>query len=337
MPYFSQAIAGHFRIMASRVPIEDELKETHLDIDNKSKLYLVLEVRSFASTQLGLPNNKSYTMYSDINQQYVGWNVYATPHFSLEPIKWCFPIAGCIVYRGYFSRGEALQFAEDLAKKNCDVFVGPFDGYSTLGWYDDPVLSSQLRLNPTRLAALVIHELAHQQYYLSDDSRFSEAFAVTVERAGVLQWLKSKKRDDLILEALRMWDEQDLTIRKLLEARNQLIDLYRSGLDPNSLEKKKNALFQALKKDLDATSCAGITLPNTNGESCEYNNAYLVTIDTYYSLVPVFQSILNQLGGNLPQFYEKVKRLGNLSGVERQNEIESLQKAIRDKESTPKL
>jgi len=337
LQYYSQAIAGHFWIMGSRVPIEDELKKNHLDTDNQEKLNLVLEVRSFATTELGLPKNKSYTKYSEINRQYLGWNVYATPRFSVEPKTWCFPIAGCIVYRGYFSKGEALQFAEEMAKKDFDVFVEPFTGYSTLGWYDDPVLSCQLRLKPIQLAGLIIHELAHQEYYLPGDSRFSEAFAVTVERAGVLQWLKATKRDDLVIEALRMWDEEDAVVKRMVEARNQLRDLYRSGSDPNTLEQKKKAVFQALKKDLHGISSVGITLPRTNGEDCGYNNASLVPVDTYYSIVPAFQSILNDVGGNLPEFYKKIRELGTLSVDQRKKEIESLQKSIEVRDNTPKL
>ncbi len=335
--YFPQAIAGHFRIMGCRVPIDDELKKLHLDIDNQKKLHLVLEVRSFASRELGLPNNKSYKMYSEIDRQYVGWNVYATPRFSVEPKTWFFPIAGSTVYRGYFSKGEALHFAEEMAKKDFDVFVGPFIGYSTLGWYDDPVLSCQLRLKPIQLAGLIFHELAHQEYYLPGDSRFSEAFAVTVERAGVLQWLKATKREDLIIEALRMRDEEDAIVKRKLKARNQLRILYRSGLDPNSLEQKKKAIFQALKKDLHGISPAGITFPNRNGEECEYNNASLVPVDTYSSLVPVFQSILNDADGNLPQFYKSVRELGKLSVHEREKEIGWLQKRIEIKGNTPNL
>lgn len=323
--------------MGSRVPIEDELKRNHWDPESHQKLNLLLEVRSFASTKLGLPNNKSYTMFSEIDRQYAGWNVYMTPRFSVEPKTWYFPIAGYTVYRGYFSKGEALQFAEEMAKKDFDVFVGPFTAYSTLGWYDDPVLSSQLRLNPIRLAGLILHELAHQEYYLPGNSRFSEAFAVTVERAGVLEWLKSQKREDLIIEALRMWDEEDANVKKMVKVRNHLRNLYRSGLDPDSLDRQKKAVFQALKKDLHGISPAGITLPRTNGEDCEYNNASLVPVDTYYSIVPVFQSILNDVGGNLPEFYRKVRELGSLSVDERKKEIESLQKRIGIKENTPKL
>ena len=328
--YFSQAIVGHFRIMGSRAPIERILKTNHLDIESQNKLKLVLEVRVYAAEELGLPKNKSYTVYSEINGQYLGWNVYCAPKFSVEPKKWCFPIAGCVVYRGYFSKKEALEFARKMEEKDFDVFIGPINAYSTLGWYDDPVLSSHLRLNPIRLAGLIIHELAHQKLYVSGDSRFNEGFAVTVERVGVLRWLKSTGRDDHIIQASKMWDKEDLMVAKILKARSQLRDIYLSELNSKSLAQKKDSLFQDLKRDLCGGNCAGINFTKTNGEGFELNNAYLVPIDTYYSLVPVFQSILDSLGGSLPQFFEKVEELGGLPFEERQREIASLQKRIRD-------
>ena len=328
--YFSQAIVGHFRIMGSRVPIENILKTNHLDIESKNKLKLVLEVRAYAVEELGLPKNKSYTVYSDINSRFLGWNVYSAPKFSVEPKKWCFPIAGCVVYRGYFSKKVALEFARKMDERDFDVFIGAFNAYSTLGWYNDPVLRSHLRLNPIRLAGLIIHELAHQKFYVSGDSRFNEGFAVTVERAGVLRWLKSAGGDDHIVQASKMWDKEDLIVAKILKARTQLRNIYLRELDSKSLAQKKNSIFQDLKSDLCGGNCSGINLPNTNGEEFELNNAYLVPIDTYYSLVPVFQSILDSLGGSLPQFFEKVEELGELPFEERQREIESLQKRIKD-------
>jgi predicted aminopeptidase len=324
--YFSQAIDGHFRIMDARVPIESKLKINDLDDESRNKLKMILEVRAFASEELGLPKNKSYTVYSEINGQYLGWNVYVAPEFSTEPIKWCFPVAGCVVYRGYFSKKEALNFARKMKEQNFDVFVEPFDGYSTLGWYDDPVLSTQLRLNPIRLVALVIHELAHQKLYVSGDSRFNEAFAITVERAGTLRWLKSKKRDDLISEAQKMWDEEDRMTARILKSRTQLMELYHSGLDSKTMTEKKKLIFADLRSDLYGSETYS---PKSNHEPLELNNAYLVTIDTYYLLVPAFQSILDSVGDDFPQFYEKMKSLGKLPFEERQYEIELLQKNIK--------
>lgn len=291
--YLSQAAAGHLSVMGARVPIEKILRQNRLNSEAQNKLRLALEVREFASAELGLPKNKSYTVFSEIKSEYLGWNVYATPKFSVEPITWCFPIAGCVVYRGYFSKDRALKFAQKLEDDGNDVYVSPISAYSTLGWYNDPVLSSHLRLSDVRLAGLIIHELAHQQLYIKGDSRFNESFAVTVERAGVLCWLKSSGRDSLIDEAVKMWERQDLYNAKMLAARSLLEEIYLgNSLDP-IMEQKKDSLLLEFTKEFGPARFGKI------------NNAFFVPANTYYSLVPKFQSMLDSLGGDFAKFYKE--------------------------------
>jgi predicted aminopeptidase len=172
---------------------------------------------------------------------------------------------------------------------------------------------------------MIIHELAHQLLYVSGDSRFSEAFAVTVERAGVLQWLKSSGREALVPQALDIWLKEDLMASAVLKSRAQLMDLYGRETNPESLQQKKIALFHGLKEDLCQVNWAGANLPKICDPGFELNNAYLVPIDTYYSLVPLFQDILDSLGGDLPQFYSKMRQIGQLPFEKRRREIESLQ------------
>jgi predicted aminopeptidase len=327
--YLSHVTAGHLRIMYSRLPIKDVLTTDQLSIESRNKLKLVLEVRSYGSDALGLPRNKSYTVYSQISGPYLGWNVYAAPRFSVEPTTWCFPIAGCVMYQGFFSEKAALEFLKKTKEKDLDVFIWPFTGYSTLGWWDDPVVSSQLTMDPIHLAGMIIHELAHQLLYVPGDSRFSEAFAVTVERAGVLQWLKSSGRDALVPQALDIWLKEDLMASIVLKTRTQLMDLYRTETDAESLQQKKIALFHGLKEDLRQMSCSGTNLSKVCDPDFEPNNAFLVPLDTYYSLVPLFRSILDSLGGDLPQFYSIVKQIGDLPFEKRQREIESLKRNLK--------
>lgn len=196
--YLTQAVAGHLRIMHGRHPIVKVLKQVNLDRQTKEKLQMVLDVRDFAIRELKLPDNKSYTLYSEIKGDYLGWNVYCTHKFSVEPKTWCYPVAGCVVYHGYFKKEKAVEFAEKMKKQGLDVYVSAFSAYSTLGWYYDPILSTNLRDDSVELAGLIIHELAHQKFYKSGDSRYSEGFAVTVERAGVVRWLRSLGRDDQV-------------------------------------------------------------------------------------------------------------------------------------------
>ncbi len=296
--YLTQAMAGHFRIMHSRKSIEKILKTNQLSIESQKKLKLVLEIHEYAIRELSLPDNKSYTVYAEIEDQYPGWNVYCAPKLSIEPKTWCYPIAGCVVYHGYFKKEKAFEFAEKMKQEGYDVYVSPFTAYSTLGWYKDPILSTHLTYDSLRLAGLIIHELAHQKFYVSGDSQVSEGFAVTVERAGVLSWLRSLGRDDQITEAIRKWDENDQIVKRLLKTRNELNAIYLSTQNATSMLHKKDSIMHELERDL------------FQGKK-ELNNAFFVPISTYHSLVPQFQSLLDSCGGNFPQFYSEMQSLLN--------------------------
>jgi predicted aminopeptidase len=318
--YLSQAIKGHFRIMNSRKSIEKILEDSVLDKETRNKLNLVLSVRKFASNELGLPDNKSYTVLSRIKEQYLGWNVYCTPKYSTDPVKWCFPIAGCVVYHGYFSKNDAMSFAVQMMNEGYDVFVGPFNAYSTLGWYNDPLLSSHLKLDSIRLASIIIHELAHQKYYVSGDSRFNEGFAVTVERVGTKRWLKSIGRQDQLLDAEKIWSKEDSLVSKIIGANLKLKTLYEGSY----IEKKqhdKDSIFDLLTQVLLKLNSNSYNFPKTNGEKFTLNNAYLVPVCTYYSLLPYFVKSIDSLDDNLPRFYDFVKELGKLKIEERKQKM----------------
>ena len=309
--YLSQAAVGHFRVMGARVPIEKILRQNLLDSASREKLRMVLDIREFATRELGLPANKSYTVYSEIKGEYLGWNVYCAPEFSVEPKTWCFPVAGCVVYRGYFSQKAARRFAAKMEKEGFDVYVSPIGAYSTLGWYNDPVLSTHLQRDPISLAGLIIHELAHQQLYVKGDSQFNEGFAVCVERAGVLRWLRSSafiqssERDSLIGEAFKMWQAQDLYNAKMLAARFRLKEIYSDySADIQKMRQKKDSLLRGIESDLFSRN-------NAKGNKISLNNAFFVPVTTYYETVPEFEKMLESTGGNFPEFYRKAKEKQN--------------------------
>lgn len=294
--YLTQAAAGHFRIMNSRKSIKKILKDDQLDIKTRNSLEMVLDIHDFAIRELGLPDNKSYTLYSELKEDYPGWNVYCAPKFSIEPKTWCFPVAGCVVYHGYFKKEKAIQFADKMEKEGYDVYVAPFSAYSTLGWYNDPILSTHLRYDSIRLAGLIIHELAHQKLYVKGDSQFNESFAVTVEQAGVLKWLESLGRKDQMAKALKNWNEEQEFIERILKARKDLNSIFISVIDSMSMLHQKDSILQKLQSDLNF------------GEN-EINNAYFIPVSTYNSLVPEFQNIFDSCGGNFQKFYKKMEKL----------------------------
>ena len=217
-----------------------------------ARLEQVQAIRRFASRDLGLPDNGSYTRYADLGRPFVTWNVFATPGLSLEPRRWCFPIAGCVDYRGYFDEAAAKREATRLTAEGDDVYVGGVPAYSTLGWFDDPVLSTFIRWPETEVARLVFHELAHQLLYVKDDTVFNESFATTVEEVGLERWLAAQKNPVLTAQAARA-DRLRAVFRHLLRTtRAKLAQLYASGLDDAAKLRAKREAFAAMKTAYEA-------------------------------------------------------------------------------------
>src|SRR6185295_4027488 len=180
-----------------------EVIATTSDAALKGRLMRAQEIRAFASRELGLPDNRSYTSYADLERPYAVWNVFATPELSLTPRQWCFPVAGCVAYRGYFAEADARAEAARLKAEGDDVWVSGVPAYSTLGYFDDPVLSTFVRWPDVEVARMVFHELAHQVVYVKDDTQFNESFAVAVEEAGVERWLMLQANGQLDAQYMR--------------------------------------------------------------------------------------------------------------------------------------
>src|SRR5215831_7345145 len=228
-PYLMQAASGEWHVLHERVPIDTVLADPHTPAPVQEHLEQVRAARQFASRELGLPDNDSYRSYADIGRPYVVWNVVATPEFSVAPKRWCFPVAGCVAYRGYFHEQSARDFALGLESQGFDVAVDGVPAYSTLGKFADPVLSSMLRYGDDDLAATIFHELAHQLLYVRDDSEFNEAFATTVEDVGLERWLAHQGVGAERMQAFRNSQQREQELVSLLAStRSRLKQLYAS-------------------------------------------------------------------------------------------------------------
>jgi predicted aminopeptidase len=312
--YLLQAAGGEWHVLHARVPIDTLLADAHTPPALRARLLQVRAARQFASQQLGLPDNASYRSYADIGRPYVVWNVVATPEFSVHPQRWCFPVAGCVAYRGYFRERRAREFAAGLAVRGNDVAVEGVAAYSTLGRFADPVLSSMLRYGDDELAAIVFHELAHQLLYVRDDSEFNEAFATTVENAGLERWLVYQGQTER-MQAVRADQQHEQAFVELLaRSRARLAVLYASGVARTEMRACKAALFALLAADMRA-------LEQREGEryplfdewiAAGLNNARLAALATYYDCVPGFTQLLMEQGGDLPRFYAAVRELAKL-------------------------
>ena len=300
LAYYAQAIGGQLSLMASAQPVASVLADPATPQALRERLELARSIRDYASRELRLPDNGSYRSYADLGRPYVVWNVVAAPEFSLEPVESCFPVAGCVPYRGFFAREDAERHAGGLHAAGNDVSVRGVPAYSTLGRFDDPLLSSFIRHPDAELARLIFHELAHQLLYVKSDSTFNESFAVAVERAGVERWLAATGRS----AGLKVFFESQERGRKFLgeleQSRARLKTLYAMPLPPEVMRERKRAEFAELKKALES---------NPRLKDVQPNNALLASFATYTQLVPAFEKLLAEEGGDLEKFYLKVKTL----------------------------
>jgi predicted aminopeptidase len=324
--YYGQAVRGHLEVMHRAQPIETRLADATTPPELRAKLARVLEIRGFASRELGLPDNGSYRAYADLERPYVVWNVFAAPEFSVEPRPSCFPVVGCVSYRGYYGEADAEAFAAGLRKAGYDVYVYGVPAYSTLGWFDDPVLSTFVRYPDIELARLVFHELAHQLVYVKGDTVFNESFAVAVEEEGVKRWLAGHgdERERTAYALLR--ERRAEFVALVLRYRARLEALYREPLPAEAKRVAKARLFAELDADYRALKAqrwggwGGYDRWFEQG----VNNAQIASVATYEELVPAFRALLAREGGDMARFYAEVKALAQLDRGAREAALAAL-------------
>ena len=307
--YVAQAARGQWQVMHARQPIDKVITSDRTAPQLRDRLTEVRAARDFASRELALPDNGSYRSYADLKRPYVVWNVVAAPEFSVNPKRWCFPIAGCVAYRGYFKEEKARKFGESLAKEGFDIYVGGVAAYSTLGKFKDPVLNTMLGYGDDELAAIIFHELSHQLIYVANDSEFNEAFATAVEEAGLQRWLKYRGRETDLGRYTARQSRQKQIIALFSGAHTKLAALYRQRIAPDAMRARKHEIFQALDEQIaDLEKRLGVRSSYRDSDK-GLNNAYLASIATYYDCVPGFERLLARENGDLPKFYDAVREL----------------------------
>lgn len=322
--YYLQAAGGQVEVLAKRTSIDGLLDDPNTPEELTRRLELVKAARRFSIEELGLPDNGSYRSYSSLDRDYVVWNVIAAPELSVEPKTWCFPVAGCVAYRGYFAEQRARRKAEQLQRKGYDTFVGGATAYSTLGRFDDPVLSTMLGRDDTRLVALLFHELAHQVLYVKGDTGFNESFATAVEEFGIERWLEREGRP----EAFERWRDyenwtRDLT-RLALAAREDLEVLYASELGSDEKRRRKAARLADLTAAMNARAREAGFDPTAWWQEQPLNNARLVSWSAYEGRVPAFRRLFRDCREDFDCFYAAAAAVGALPPGEREARLEEL-------------
>ena len=324
MSYYYQAARGQMDLWRQSRPIAEILDQETADSELARRLHLVQDILHYAHTELALPNNGNYRHYADLQRPYVVWNLFAAPELSLEPKQWCYPLLGCLSYRGYFNAEDALAKAHSLQQQGWDTYVGGVLAYSTLGWFKDPVLNTFWQLDDVGLAALIFHELAHLIAFVADDTTFNESFATAVELYGTGQWLArqaptipdSGPQHFQRLQA--RFEQRQQTFKIVSESAEQLRRLYASDLSDSLKQQGKQRLFQELQARYQQLRQSwGEDLGFDAWFQTPFNNAKLITLTSYYDAVPMFLEKIHQLDGNLPAFYDWVRQLAEQPKAER--------------------
>jgi predicted aminopeptidase len=333
--YYAQSLEGHVEIMAARRNVGRLIADPSTPKALRAQLTSARAIRQFATDELGLPDNNSYRSYADIHRDAVTWAVYAAPEFSLTPNVWCFPVFGCVPYRGYFAKQAAIDMALELKRQGLDVYVTGITAYSTLGWSSDPLLSTMLGNDDTYLASLVFHELAHQRFYVNDDTAFNEAFAVAVETSGVRKWLRASGD----MAGLRRYESGRTRSAELLVLVRQTSDelgaIYGT---PDTAAHKRAAKAAAI----DRLRMRYRKLRNGRwGGYGRYdgwfdspiNNAKLAANYVYTDEVPAFLRLFDLCSKDYPRFYEAVRRIGALDRAHRHQALQAADSCDRPGQS----
>lgn len=308
LAYYSQAVGGHLSLLFKRQPIEELVQDPKLSEKLRERLALSQQVIAFARDEMALPDNGSYRHFVQVDGSYVVWNVIATPRYSLQARQWCYPIAGCANYRGYYHKEAAQAYATQLEQQGMDVAVAGASAYSTLGWFSDPLLSTMLYRDEGQFVEVIIHELAHQRFYLQGNSQFNESFAEVVAREGVKRWFASRVDETAYAGFIKARDYERGFNLLLLQTRSKLAGLYGSGGSEREMEQGKQAIFSQLQQDyLDYKRRGGGDDRYDHWMSQSLNNAHLALVATYHDLEPQFTQMLEESGGDMRVFYTMVE------------------------------
>lgn len=321
--YYGHVTRGQLRLLHQRQPLPRVIADPRTSPQLARRLTLAMQARAFASTQLALPDNRSYTSYVALDRPYVAWNVFAAPRYAVEAVPQCFPFAGCVAYRGYFRQALAEQRAAQLGGQGLDVWVGPVPAYSTLGWFADPILSSMMRWDDDELAGTIFHELAHQRVYLKGDTAFSESFATFVEREGVRQWRQSR--------GLPPPDDRERAMEagftaQVLALRERLRSDYAYGGDEATLAARKREDIAAFRRDYAAWRDRAFPGDHRYDAwvAAPINNARLLPFGLYDRWTGAFAALFRQADRNWALFYRRVRALARLRPAAREQALRAL-------------
>ncbi|VAW83281.1 PUTATIVE ZINC PROTEASE PROTEIN [hydrothermal vent metagenome] len=317
--YYRQSVNGQLDIMDRRTSIKALVEDESMSPPLRQRLQRVTDFRTFAIEQLALPETGSYTFYADLERDYVIQNLFAAPEFSVDLHQWCYPVLGCAAYRGFFDTALLAVDAASFKEKGFDTYVALIPAYSTLGWFDDPVLNTVIEWPEPQLAGLIFHELAHQKLYVKGDTVFNESFATAVEQAGVELWLAQRNNPVLIGRYREQRDHRQQVIELIQQTRSRLKHLYEQTSEPAAMRIAKRKILDTARGGYRALREQWQHDPGFDAWFAgELNNARLGSVAAYHTYVDAFLSLLVEEQYDFEAFYARAEEIAGLDQDARQ-------------------
>ncbi len=333
--YLLQSVTGHFKIMQAARPVDQWLADDTTPIELKQRLKMAQDIRRYAVSTLHLPDNASYQRFAQLGRRAVVWNVVAAPVDLLTLKTWCFPVTGCVGYRGYFDEHDAQLLADALKADGLEASVYGVPAYSTLGWTNwfggDPLLSTFIHYPQGELARMVFHELAHQVVYVQDDTAFNESFATAVERLGSSAWLASQT-NPAVAQEYATFDARRRDFRALTaKTRQQLLGVYAVEHGATSewreLAVKKATVYAEFREAYAQLKQSWGGYAGYDTWVANANNAAFGALAAYDDWVDAFETLFKHQGGNWVSFYTAVRELSELPKEQRTLRLRQLKAA----------
>lgn len=328
LSYYLQASHGHLELIKSRKNIDRVVSSLKISPASKEKLHLVQQVTHFAEHDLGLPVGGAYSDYVEVDGPYVVWNVFASQRYSFENKQWCYPLLGCVSYKGFFDVNAATRYGKKLEQEGFDVYVGGVAAYSTLGWFDDPVLSTFLMREDYQLAALIFHELAHRVLYINGDTTFNESFASAVEQIALERWVEASSDPDLLTRYNNNKALNKAFVNFVLGWKGVLQKAYHERDNREGFEKQKEQLYKQMRADYERFKARVGYNGYDDWVNNDLNNAKINTVATYESRVPGFKKMYRQAGEDMAVFLRQCLQLSRMPALERNQYLDEIMLAL---------
>ncbi len=323
--YYQQSVGGQLDIIHRRAPIGELVEDETRDPQLRARLQRVAQFRTFAIERMSLPETGSYTGYADLERDYVVKSLFAAPEFSVELHQWCYPVVGCASYRGYFDTELLANDDELFRAQGFDTYIALIPAYSTLGWFDDPILNTVIEWPDPQLAGLIFHELAHQKLYVEGDTVFNESFATAVEQAGVELWLEESDNTALISHYQTRRARQRKVVELIEQTRGELDELYRQDMNRNTMRRAKQQQLEMAQKRYRALRGKWENDPGYDDWFAgELNNAKLGSVSAYHACVDAFLALLGEEKYNFDAFYQRAATISALDPQARRERMACL-------------